>query len=94
MVDDVLPPQGDECLLDVVAFPQAYTTSQKYEAELLKIIHTTGAPNGAFQEICSGLGWRHWTGTIFFPHHLPTVVKSIMLRNLLECKPVGRLVCL
>jgi hypothetical protein len=53
MLDDPPPLQGDECLLDVVNFPQAYTTSQKFEAQLLKIIHTTGAPNGAFQSIMS-----------------------------------------
>ena len=41
MLDEPLPVQGDACLLDVVNFPQAYTASQKFEAQLLKIIHTT-----------------------------------------------------
>ena len=45
MLDDMPPPQGDDCLLDVVVFPQAYTTSQKYETQLLKIIHSSGAPS-------------------------------------------------
>ena len=53
MPDNPSPPQGDDCLLDVLHFPQAYTTSQKVEAQLLKIIHTTGAPNGAFASIMS-----------------------------------------
>ena len=50
-----VPPllHGDDCLLDVVNFPQAYTTPQKFEAQLLEIIHTTGAPNGAFPSIMS-----------------------------------------
>ena len=29
------PLHGDDCLLDVVVFPRAHTTSQKYEAQLL-----------------------------------------------------------
>jgi hypothetical protein len=38
MLDDVPPPQDNDCRLDVVVFPQA---SQKYETQLLKIIHST-----------------------------------------------------
>lgn len=45
----VLDPDHD--LQNVVRFPQAYTTSQKYEVQLLNIIHTIGAPNGSFQQI-------------------------------------------
>jgi hypothetical protein len=45
MLDEVPPPQGDDSLLDVVVFPQAYTTSQKYKTQLLKIIHSSGAPS-------------------------------------------------
>jgi len=41
---------------DVFSFPRAYTTAQKYEVELLKIIHSTGAPNGAFESI---MAWAH-----------------------------------
>jgi hypothetical protein len=43
----------DNDLHDVFSFPQAYTKAQKYEVELLKIIHSTGAPNGAFESIMS-----------------------------------------
>jgi hypothetical protein len=35
------------------SFPPAYTKTQKYEVELLKRIHSFGAPNGAFQSIMS-----------------------------------------
>jgi hypothetical protein len=40
-------------LHDVVIFPHGYTTTQKHEAELLKLIHSMGAPNSAFQSIMS-----------------------------------------
>ena len=39
---------GHDAFLDVVVFQHASTTSQKYEAQLLKIIHSIGAPNMAF----------------------------------------------
>jgi hypothetical protein len=74
MLDDTPPLQGDKCLLDVVNFPQAYTTSQKFEAQLLKIIHTTGAPNGA----CHGPGQPCRRDMISSPHHLPMIVKFII----------------
>ena len=50
---------GDEDLHDVFCFPRAYTVAQKYEVELLKIIHATGAPNGAFESI---MAWAHSAG--------------------------------
>jgi hypothetical protein len=83
MLVDGPPPEGDECLLDVVVFPQAYTTSQKYEAQLLKIIHSTGAPNGAFQSIMSWARSALSDGYDFLPsplaydrqiHHLEKLV--------------------
>jgi hypothetical protein len=43
----------DNILQDVVRFPHGYTSAQKHEAELLKLIHSMGAPNGAFQSIMS-----------------------------------------
>ena len=43
----------DQDLNDVFSFPRAYTTAQKYKVELLKIIYSTGAPNGAFESIMS-----------------------------------------
>jgi hypothetical protein len=49
----------DQDLNDVFSFPRAYTIAQKYEVELLKIIHATGAPNGAFEAIMS---WAHSAG--------------------------------
>ena len=90
MVDDVPLPQGDECLLDVVVFPQAYTTSQKYEAELLKIIHSTGAPNGAFQEIMSWARSALSDGYDFLPSPLAYTRQINHLEKLVgmqACRP-------
>lgn len=90
MLDDPPQPQGDECLLDVVNFPQAYTTAQNYEAQLLKIIHTTGAPNGAFQSIMSWARSAMSEGYDFQPsplaydrqiHHLEKMV------GMQSCRP-------
>jgi hypothetical protein len=49
-IDD-LPFDVDDVLQDVAKFPQAYTNSQKHEAQLLKLIHSFGAPNSAFESI-------------------------------------------
>jgi hypothetical protein len=90
MLEDPSQPQGDESLLDVVNFPQAYTTAQKYEAQLLKIIHTTGAPNGAFQSIMSWARSAMSEGYDFQPsplaydrqiHHLEKLV------GMQSCRP-------
>ena len=82
--------KGDDCLLDVVVFPRAYTTSQKYEAQLLKIIHQTGAPNGAFQSIMTWARSALSDGYDFMPsplaydrqiHHLEKLV------GMQSCRP-------
>jgi hypothetical protein len=41
----------DHNLQNAVRFPQPYTSGQKHEIELLKIIQSNGAPNGSFQQI-------------------------------------------
>jgi hypothetical protein len=43
----------DDVLQDVASFAHGYTSAQKHEAELLKLIHAMGAPNGAFESIMS-----------------------------------------
>jgi hypothetical protein len=61
IVEDNVEDKADivQDLTDVFSFPRAYTTAQKYEVELLKIIHATGAPNGAFESI---MAWAHSAG--------------------------------
>jgi hypothetical protein len=49
----------DDILQDVASFAHGYTSAQKQEAELLKLIHSMGAPNGAFESIMS------WAKTAF-----------------------------
>ena len=52
---------NDMDLQDVFSFPQAFTLSQKYEVQLLEIIHATGAPDGVFQSIMS---WAQTAATV------------------------------
>jgi hypothetical protein len=56
----------DHDLQDVVRFPPAYTTAQKYEVQLLKIIHSIGAPNGSFQMI---MDWAQAASTNGYDFH-------------------------
>jgi hypothetical protein len=53
MGDDETSFVVDDGLQDVVLFPHGYTTAQKHEAQLLKLIHSMGASNGSFQDIMS-----------------------------------------
>ena len=86
MIIDELPLDGDNALLDVVVFPQAFTTLQNYEAQLLTIIHFISAPNGAS---CSG-GRLHCQRIIVFFHPpLFMMDKFIILKNLMACSLVG-----
>ena len=90
MLDEPLPVQGDACLLDVVNFLQAYTTSQKFEAQLLKIIHTTGAPNGAFQSIMSWASTAMSEGYDFQPTPLAYDRQILHLEKMVgmqSCRP-------
>jgi hypothetical protein len=41
--------RGDDTLLDIFIFLQAFTMAQNYEAQLIKIIHAIGALNGGTQ---------------------------------------------
>jgi hypothetical protein len=81
---------GDEALLDVVVFPKAYTTAQKYEAELLKIIHSIGAPNGAFQSIMSWACCAVSEGYDFQPSPLAYDRQILQLEKMVgmqSCRP-------
>ena len=81
---------NDMDLQDVFSFPQAFTLGQKYEVQLLKIIHATGAPNGVFQSIMSWAQTAATAGYNFQPtpkkytrqiHHLEGFV------GMKSCRP-------
>ena len=46
-------------LQNVIAFPVAFTNAALQKVELLKLIHTIGAPNHAFQSL---MGWARKAG--------------------------------
>ena len=88
--DEAVPLVGDDCLRDVVVFPQAYTTSQNYEAQLLKIIHSIGAPNGAFQSIMSWARSASLEGYEFLPSpqaYERQILKLEKLVGMQSCRP-------
>ena len=81
---------NDTALLDVVMFPQAYTSSQQHEAHLLKLIHSIGAPNGAFQAIMSWAQTAASANYNFQPSPLAYSRQIYRLENLVgmqACRP-------
>jgi hypothetical protein len=90
MFVEELPFEVDDVLQDVVIFPHGYTTNQKQEAELLKLIHYMGAPNGVFQSIMSWAKTALAAGYDFQPSPLAydwQIIHFEKLVGMTACRP-------
>jgi hypothetical protein len=93
--DDNVPDLGtvsdaEEGLQDVIQFPQAFTTSQKHEANLIHIIHSIGAPNGAFHSIMAWAQKAATDGYDFQPspsEYNPQINRLEALVGMKACRP-------
>lgn len=90
MFEEETPVDVEDVLQDAVIFPHGYTTAQKHEAELLKLIHSMGAPNGAFQSIMSWAKTALASGYDFQPSPIAyerQIIQFEKMVGMTACRP-------